>query len=120
MTEAAMKTLSDMKREIDVPVVITDQQGFVTYVNDRFTAVFGWSMAEIYGQIVTVVIPEGFHAPHHLGFSRFLSTENSTILNHPLRLVAIAKDGLEIEAEHLIMAEKHHGEWVFMAILRPL
>ncbi|MBD2449035.1 PAS domain S-box protein [Nostoc sp. FACHB-152] len=120
MTEAVIKSLSDMKQETDVPVVITDQQGFVTYVNDCFTSVFGWSMAEISGQIITVVIPQGFHAPHHLGFSRFLSTESSTILNHPLRLLGITKDGREIEAEHLIMAEKHQGEWVFMAMLRPL
>ncbi|MCC5637342.1 PAS domain S-box protein [Nostoc sp. CHAB 5844] len=120
MNETAIKSLSEMKRETDVPVVITDQQGFVTYVNDRFTSVFGWSLAEINGQIVTVVIPEGFHAPHHLGFSRFLSTESSTILNHPVRLVGITKDGREIAAEHLIMAEKHQEEWVFMAMLRPL
>ena len=120
MAQAVMKTLGEMKLETNVPVVITDQQGFITYVNDCFTSIFGWSMAEINGQIITVVIPEGFHAPHHLGFSRFLSTENSTILNHPLRLVGITKDGVEIEAEHLIMAEKHYEEWVFMAMLRPL
>lgn len=115
-----MKTLEKMKLETNVPVVITDEQGFVTYVNDCFTSVFGWSIAEINGQMITVIIPNGFHAPHHLGFSRFLTTSNSTILNHPLRLVGITKDGKEIEAEHLIMAEKHQGKWVFMATLRPL
>ncbi|MGI2904680.1 PAS domain S-box protein [Tolypothrix sp. VBCCA 56010] len=115
-----MKTFSEMKLEIDVPIVIADRQGFVIYVNDCFTSVFGWSITEIHGQMITVIIPDGFHAPHHLGFSRFLTTEKSTILNHPLRLVGITKDGREIEAEHLIMAEKHQGEWIFMAMVRPL
>ena len=115
-----MKTFDEIKQETDVPVVIADHQGFVTYVNDCFTSVFGWSTDEIKNQLITVIIPEGFHAPHHLGFSRFLTTEKSTILNHPLRLVGITKDGRKIEAEHLIMAEKHQGEWVFLAMLRPL
>jgi PAS domain S-box-containing protein len=115
-----MKTFDEMKLEKDVPIVITDHQGLVTYVNECFTSVFGWSTDEILGQIITVIIPEGFHAPHHLGFSRFLTTEKSTILNHPLRLIGITKDGREIQAEHLIMAEKDQEKWSFMAILRPL
>jgi len=115
-----MKTIAQMKLETKDPVVITDQQGFVTYVNDSFTAVFGWSSTEIIGQMITVIIPNGFHDSHHLGFSRFLGTQKSTILNHPLRLKGITKDGREIEAEHLIMAEQLEDEWVFMATLRPL
>lgn len=115
-----MKSLNEIKLETDIPVVITDSQGFVIYVNDCFSSVFGWSIAEIQGQTITKIIPEGFRDSHHLGFSRFLSTENSTILNHPLRLKGITKEGREIEAEHLIMAEKQEGEWLFMAMLRPL
>lgn len=113
-------TAMRMKLETEVPVVMTDHQGFIIYVNDCFTSVFGWSAAEIMGQLVTVIIPEGFHESHHLGFSRFLTTQRSTILNHPLRLKGVTKDGREIEAEHLIVAEQHQGQWVFMATLRPL
>ncbi len=115
-----MKTLNDLRLETEVPVVITDHQGFVTYVNECFTVVFGWNAAEITGQLITVIIPEGFHDPHHLGFSRFLTTQKSTILNHPMRLKGVTKAGRELEAEHLIRAEQAHGQWVFAATLRPL
>lgn len=115
-----MLTIDQLKLSTDIPVVITDNQGFVTYVNDCFTAVFGWGVTEIIGQNVTVIIPYGFHAPHHLGFSRFLSTQKSTILNHPLQLKGVTKDGREIEAEHFIVAEQHQGKWVFAATLHPL
>jgi hypothetical protein len=57
---------------------------------------------------------------HHLGFSRFLSTQKSTILNHPLQLKGVTKAGQEIEAEHFIVAEQHQGQWVFAATLHPL
>ena len=115
-----MKTISEMKQETEVPVVFTNQQGFVTYVNDCFTSVFGWSAAEITGQLITEIIPEGFHDAHNLGFSRFLTTQKSTILNHPMHLKGVTKNGKEIEAEHLIMVEQYQGQWIFMATLRPL
>lgn len=115
-----MTILEQIKQRTDVPVMVTDQQGFVTYVNERFCAVFGWSAAEIRGQLITAIIPDSFHASHHLGFSRFLTTQKSTILNHPMRLKGVTRDGRQIEAEHLIAAEEHQGEWVFMATLRPL
>ncbi len=115
-----MKSNGDLKLETNVPVVVTDHQGFITYVNDRFTVVFGWTLAEIIGQNITIIIPEGFHAPHHIGFSRFLATEKSTILNHPLKLKGITKAGKEIAAEHFIQAEQQEGRWVFYATLRPL
>lgn len=115
-----MTQLDQFKQRIDVPVVITDAQGFITYINPCFTTVFGWEADEVLGQMITIVIPIGFHDSHHLGFSRFLSTRQSKILNHPLHLKGITKSGAEIAAEHLITAEQHQGEWIFMATLRPL
>ncbi|HEY9639697.1 MAG TPA: PAS domain S-box protein [Coleofasciculaceae cyanobacterium] len=115
-----METFDQLKLRTDVPVVITDRQGFILEINPYFTSIFGWNSSEIQGKIITVIIPNGFHDAHHLGFSRFLSTEQSTILNHPLQLKAITKNGREIAAEHLIMAEQHQGEWRFAALLRPL
>lgn len=114
------KTIRELQLATDTPVVMTDNQGFVTFVNTCFTTIFGWSAEEITGQNITVIIPNGFHAPHHLGFSRFLSTEKSTILNHPIQLKGVTKDGREIAAEHFIVAEQHGGEWIFAATLHPL
>jgi PAS domain S-box-containing protein len=115
-----MKTVKEMRHEDNLPVLITDQQGLITYVNDAFLVVFGWTEKEVIGQTLEVVIPSSFHDSHHLGFSRFAMTERPTFLNHPQKLKAVRRDGSEIVAEHLITAEKHHGEWIFGATLRPL
>jgi len=115
-----MKTIDEMKREADLPVLITDSQGFIIYVNQRFREVFGWTDDEILGQTLTAVIPSSFHDSHNLGFSRFVMTGNPTVLNHPLQLKAVRKDGSEMDAEHFITAEENKGEWVFAATLRPL
>lgn len=115
-----MQTIHEMKQEIELPVLMTDTQGYIIYVNQRFREVFGWSDDEILGQTLIAVIPSSFHDSHNLGFSRFVLTGNPTVLNHPLRLKAVKKDGSEINAEHFIIAEEDGGDWVFAATLRPL
>lgn len=115
-----MATIYEMKNKTDVPVLITDQQGFIIYVNEPFGEVFGWKLDEIIGKSLNTVIPRSYQDSHNLGFSRFAMTEQSRILNHPLRLLAVTKDGREIMSEHFITAEQEEGKWVFGAILRPL
>ncbi|MDX2097452.1 MAG: PAS domain-containing protein [Leptolyngbyaceae cyanobacterium bins.59] len=115
-----MKTIEELKQETDFPFLITDHEGLIVYVNDSFRSVFGWEEDEILGQPLEAVIPDSFHDSHHLGFSRFAMTEQSRVLNHPLKLKAVRRDGSEIEAEHYITAEKIEGSWMFAATLRPL
>lgn len=115
-----MITIVQMKCKNDVPVLITDQQGFIIYVNESFGEVFGWSLDEIIGQSLNTVIPNSYQDSHNLGFARFTMTEQSRILNHPLRLMAVRKDGREIMSEHFITAEQEDGQWLFGAILRPV
>ncbi|MEP0869949.1 PAS domain-containing protein [Trichocoleus desertorum AS-A10] len=115
-----MKTIEEIKLQAELPVLVTDEQGLIIYANEPFRAVFGWDDDEVLGHTLEVIIPRSFHDSHHLGFSRFAMTEQSKVLNHPLKLKAVKKDGTEIEAEHFITAEKLAGNWFFAAILRPL
>lgn len=114
-----MTTIQDMRQETELPVIFTDGQGFITYVNQAFNQTFGWEADEIIGQPLAAVIPSSYHDAHNLGFSRFAITEQSRVLNHPLQLMAVTKDGQEILSEHLITAE-YQEQWVFGAILRPI
>lgn len=112
-------TLEDLRRETGVPVVIADDQGLITHVNERFEALFGWTKAEMVGKPLTVIIPQNLHDSHHLGFSRFLTTGKPTLLNQALQLKAVTKAGQEFDAEHFIVAEQRQGRWVFGATIRP-
>jgi PAS domain S-box-containing protein len=114
-----MTTIDELKARADVPVLLADRHGLITYVNGRFEDVFGWSAAEILGKPLTTVIPKHLHDSHHLGFSRFLATGKPTLLNQSLTLKAVRKDGREFDSEHFIVAEKLDGHWVFGAILHP-
>ena len=113
-------TIDEAMRETAVPVVVADDQGLITYVNRRFETVFGWPPGEIVGSPLTVVIPKAFHDAHNLGLSRFLLTGQPVLLNRPIALRTVTRDGQELDAEHYIIAEQRQGRWVLGATIRPL
>ena len=115
-----MKSIEQCRQQTKVPVVMADQTGTITYVNERFESVFGYPQKDIVGRPLAIIIPQNMRDAHHLGFSRFLTTGRPTLLNQPLTLKVVAKDGREFDAEHLIVAEQQQGRWVFAATIRPL
>ena len=115
-----MKTIEEIKKLTDIPVVATDEQGNINFINKAFGEVFGWQKEEIIGRPLTTIIPPNLRDAHRLGFSRFLATKKPTLLNQPLNLKAIKKDGVIFDAEHLILAEQRGGHWIFGATIQPL
>jgi PAS domain S-box-containing protein len=115
-----MQTIDELRHTTTVPVIIADHHGVILHVNERFTEAFGWQPADILGKPLTIIIPRTLHDAHQLGFSRFLASGRPTLLNQPLRLHTVAKDGRILETEHVIIAEQQQGQWVFAATIRPL
>ncbi len=116
-----MGAMEGLMQERETPVLIADRQGYITYVSAKFREVWKWNPGDLIGKPLTAIIPRNLHDSHHLGFSRFLSTEKPTLLNQPLRLKILNGEGRELDAEHRIVAEKNSkGQWVFGATIRPL
>ncbi|MBI4370346.1 MAG: PAS domain S-box protein [Elusimicrobia bacterium] len=115
-----MKTIAEIKNEKKLPAVVVDTLGTITFANSVFVKVFGWKIHDIIGKPLTTIIPKNLHDAHQLGFSRFLTTGTPTLLNEPLKLKALLKDGTVIDAEHFIVAEKINNEWTFAATIKPI
>ncbi|MCF6807020.1 PAS domain S-box protein [Thiotrichales bacterium 19S9-12] len=109
-----------IKEMQDTPVIIANEIGVVTYVNKAFEKVFGWREGEIVGEALTMIIPSHLHDAHHLGFSRFISTEQATILEQSLDLLAVNKSGKEFNATHVICGKKINNQWSFAASISPI
>ena len=116
------KTLSieELQNHSSLPLIVANNQGIIISINSHFKTVFGWESEDLIGQMLTIILPPYIRDSHNLGFSRFTATGVATVLNHPLQLKALTKDGQEIDSEHYIIAEKQAGEWIFAATLRPL
>ena len=112
--------IEELRTKLNLPFVRADDQGLVVEFNPRFSEVYGWD-ASLIGQSIGEILPEQFRELHHSGFARFQLTEISKVVNHPLTLATICKNGTVITSEHFIVAEKGEGGiWSFAATLRPL
>ncbi len=114
-----MVSIEELRRR-DQPFVLADHQGLIEEINGRFEEVYGWQPEDLRGQSLSLILPGAFRDAHHLGFSRFQITGEAVVLNHPLRLMTICKDGREIESEHFIVAQRQGDAWIFAATLTPL
>lgn len=110
-------TIDEMKNLKDIPVVIADEQGNITYINKEFESEYGWSMDEIMGQNITVMIPPEHQKAHEFGFARFIINEQPKMLDKTVTLQIIDKEKDIYEAEHYIIAEKIDDKWVFGATI---
>ncbi len=113
-------TFDEALQATGAAVVVANQRGLITYVNPTFETLFGWRSGEIVGQPIAVLMPARYRDAHHLGFSRYLSTGVPTLLDRPLRLMAVSREGREFDTEHRILAERRDDEWVFLALIRPI
>ena len=104
----------------EVPFVMVDNMGLITFVNNPFRSTFGWNDEDLTGQTLDLVLPEDFRLSHHLAFSNFSSPEESQVVGHPLVLKTRCSDGSEIKSEHFIFAERESDQWFFGAHLKPL
>lgn len=112
-----MKTIDDLLQENNIPVVVLDDQGRITFINEVFEREYGWKKDELLGQSVGSIIPASMRQAHHVGFSRFLTTGTPTLLGKPLQLPILFKNGQQKNAEHCIIAEKQDGKWRFAATI---
>ncbi len=113
-------TIDELVARTDVPVISADHRGYITSINEQFRHAYGWEAADLIGQPLPTIIPGNLHDAHHMGFSRFLTTGRPTLLEQPLSLRIMTKDGRELEAEHFIVAEQLGGDWAFAASITPL
>ena len=114
-----MVTIEELRQQA-LPFVAADQEGMIEEINDLFQSVYGWTLEDLRGQSLSMILPASFQDAHHLGFSRFQIIGESQILNHPLELMTVCKDNREINSEHFIVAERRGESWAFAATLRPL
>lgn len=114
-------SIRQLREQQNLPFVRADASGVVREINQRFREVYGLSDDQLLGQSLGLILPPSFRDSHHSGFARFKLTEESRVLNHPLKLATFCVDVTAIESEHYIVAEKHDdGAWSFAATLRPL
>lgn len=112
-------TFQDLIAAEQEPVVIANGDGIIIRVSGAFSRAFAWPADAIQGRPLTALIPELLHDAHHLGFSRHMTTGESTILGQELDLEFVTGDGRTILTRHFILAGEVDGAPCFAARITP-
>jgi PAS domain S-box-containing protein len=98
-----------------------DPNGTITAWNRQAELTFGWTAAEALGRTLcdTVVAP-AYRAAHAQGVEHFLSTAQGSLLNRPIELIALHRDGHEFPVEATIWPVRVVGALSFNAFARDI
>jgi PAS domain S-box-containing protein len=99
----------------NVPVIVINESGIIVRVNSLFEQEFGWDGTDLKGQPVSAVIPPSLRDAHNMGFSRYLLSKESTVLNIPLDLEILTGSGQVVMAPHYITAVERGEDVLFAA-----
>ncbi len=80
-------------------MVIVDEQGLITLVNNQTERLFGYDRQELLGQNVEILVPEDKRAGHPAYRQRYLEDASVRTIGRELGLVAQAKDGSRIPVD---------------------
>ncbi|HPR05723.1 MAG TPA: PAS domain S-box protein [Denitromonas sp.] len=80
-------------------IVVVDQAGIITLINDHTEALFGWSRAELVGQAVEVLLPESLRAGQAIERDRFFAHPETRPMGVGRELLGRRKDGSEFPLE---------------------
>ena len=102
-------------------IVTIDPKSVITNWNSEAETMFGWEANEAIGKTLTeTIIPEEYREAHRKGMERFLSTGKATVMNKPIELVGLKKDGKTFPIELKISSYFFNGTIVFIGFIRDI
>src|SRR5437762_3409732 len=113
------RTFRAVAETVTDAVISTDSRGLITYVNKGGERLFGWQLAELSGEPLTVLIPERFRERHSRTLLRYGTAENARALAN-VELVAMHKDRREFPVELSLARWDDPAGVLFTAIIRDI
>ena len=101
--------------------IAMDAGGSVTEWNPQAVSTFGWTRSETVGKLLSeTIIPPHYREAHTRGLQHFLATGEGPVLDKPLELSALHRDGHEFPVELTISAIRRGDTYIFNAFLRDI
>jgi PAS domain S-box-containing protein len=102
-------------------IVLIDTRGLILSWNPRAEAVFGWTRQEAVGRrLADLIVPPRYREAHTRGIRRYLETGEGAILNRPVELSALRRDGTEFPVGLRVAALREIDRIVFCAFIEDI
>jgi PAS domain S-box-containing protein len=101
-------------------VIIVDEKGRITRVNDQARRMFGYSNRELVGKRIEVLIPTRFRRRHVEHRSNYLSAPRLREMGMDLDLYAMRKDGSEFPVDIMLSPAQADEGRIVIATVRDV
>ncbi len=101
--------------------IAMEPDGTITAWNPQAERIFGWTAAEAVGRtLCDTVVAHAYRAAHANGVEQFLSTSEGSLLNRPIELIGLHRDGHEFPVEATVWPVRVGGACSFNAFVRDI
>jgi PAS domain S-box-containing protein len=103
-------------------IVVMNEKGIALEFNPMAQRIFGYSLEEVRGELVSdLIIPEAHRESHRVGLEHYLATGEGPIIDkHIDELTAMRKGGAEFPVELTVCPMVIAGKQLFFGFLRDL
>jgi diguanylate cyclase (GGDEF)-like protein/PAS domain S-box-containing protein len=101
-------------------VITTDHHGRIIEFNPAAERTFGYTLDEIRGKDVAVIIPPRLRSQYRTAIARYLTTGESRMLDRRVEMTAMRRDGSEFPVELCVTRIALAGPALFTAYLRDI
>ena len=114
-SETRFRTLADTASDA---IITIDANSIIVYINRAAENIFGYTIGEMLGQELTMLMPEYLRHVHRAGLHRYVETGKRHIGWSSVELPGLRKDGKEIPLELSFGEFTRNGERYFTGIAR--
>lgn len=122
--EASLKETEAKTRQIvnaaGDGIITTDQAGKMLSFNTSAEKIFGYSVVEVVGKNISMLMPQNIAEQHHRNIDNYLETGNKAVIGVGREMVAMRKGGGTFLADFSINDFRHGEEVTFVAIIRDI
>ncbi|MGQ9855065.1 MAG: PAS domain S-box protein, partial [Candidatus Oleimicrobiaceae bacterium] len=101
-------------------VIIADDKGDIVFCNRQATRLFGYSVSELIGRPLTVLMPERLRPKFQAMFFQGVAHHQQAMAGLTTASVGLRKDGSEFPAEHTLASWSMAGRPFYSATVRDL
>lgn len=100
--------------------ITSDERGRITFANEAAADLFGYSIDELMGANIDLIVPERFRASHEAGMARLVRNEPSRLAGRTIEVTARRRNGSEFPAEFTLSMWRDRFGLGFGAIMRDI
>ncbi|MCH8099011.1 MAG: PAS domain S-box protein [Proteobacteria bacterium] len=101
-------------------VITIGASGDIETFNRAAQQMFGYSVAEVQGKNVNVLMPEPHHAEHDKYIERYLETNEAHIIGSGREIIAQRKDGTDFPIHLAVSEVRNRRERKFVGLIRDI